>query len=109
VSDGEQLYVPAQGELTAAPPGAAGGGAPGGASGGAAGGAAGGAGAAAKVNLNTATAADLDTLPRIGPAMAQRILDYRTAEGRFSSIDDLRSVTGIGEKTFAALKDLITI
>jgi competence protein ComEA len=41
--------------------------------------------------------------------MAQRILDYRAAEGRFGSIDDLRNVTGIGEKTFAGLKDLITV
>ncbi|MCU1446239.1 helix-hairpin-helix domain-containing protein [Cryobacterium sp.] len=105
LSDGEQLYVPLQGEAAAGAPGAA----PG-AAGPAGGGAAGAAGAvAAKVNLNTATAADLDTLPRIGPAMAQRILDYRAAEGRFSSIDDLRNVTGIGEKTFAALKDLIAV
>ena len=41
--------------------------------------------------------------------MAQRILDYRDAEGRFASVDDLRNVTGIGDKTFAALKDLITV
>jgi competence protein ComEA len=68
-----------------------------------------GAGVTAKVNLNTATIADLDTLPRIGPAMAQRILDYRAAEGRFASVDDLRNVTGIGDKTFAALKDLIAV
>ncbi|MGY4856702.1 ComEA family DNA-binding protein [Cryobacterium sp. AP23] len=105
VTDGEQFYVPAQGEVVTAPPAG---------TAGAAGGpetAAGGAGAevTAKVNLNTATIADLDTLPRIGPAMAQRILDYRAAEGRFASIDDLRNVTGIGEKTFAALKDLIAV
>jgi len=102
VADGEQLYVPLQGEVVAGspavpagPPTGAGAGTP--------------AGAAVKVNLNTATAADLDTLPRIGPAMAQRILDYRAAEGRFASIEDLRNVTGIGEKTFAALKDLIVV
>ncbi len=106
VADGEQLYVPAHGEVVPGPPAGAqagGSGAPGGAVGVVSG------GAAAKVNLNTATAADLDTLPRIGPAMAQRILDYRAAEGRFASIDDLRNVTGIGDKTFAALKDLITV
>jgi len=100
VSDGEQLYVPAKGEvLPGAPPGTLAR-APNDAATG---------GVAAKVNLNTATVADLDALPRIGPTMAQRIVDYRTNEGRFSSIDDLRNVTGIGEKTFDALKDLITV
>ena len=104
VSDGEQLYVPAQGEVVAgAPPVAAGGATTDGGWGGT------GSGAAVKVNLNTATLADLDTLPRIGPTMAQRILDYRDAQGRFGSIDDLRNVTGIGDKTFAALQDLITV
>ncbi|MGO4782168.1 ComEA family DNA-binding protein [Cryobacterium sp. W22_MBD10_FK3] len=105
VSDGEQLYVPTAGEVVdGAPAGAQGSGAaPGSPSGPA------GSGAVPKVNLNSATAADLDTLPRIGPAMAQRILDYREAEGQFGSVDDLRNVTGIGDKTFAALKDLITV
>lgn len=106
VTDGEQLYVPVQGEV--AP------GAPAGAAGAATGspGAAGtppAAGTGATVNLNTATVADLDTLPRIGPVMAQRILDYRAAEGRFDSIEDLRNVTGIGDKTFAALQDLVSV
>ena len=55
------------------------------------------------------TIAALDTLPRIGETMAQRILDYREAQGRFNSIEDLRNVTGIGDKTFAALQDLITV
>ncbi|WP_255579842.1 helix-hairpin-helix domain-containing protein [Cryobacterium sp. PAMC25264] len=105
VSDGEQLYVPAQGEVVAgAPPVAAGGGGSSSGAGGTGSGA-----AAVKVNLNTATLAELDTLPRIGPTMAQRILDYRDAQGRFGTIDDLRNVTGIGEKTFAALQDLITV
>jgi competence protein ComEA len=101
VTDGEQLYVPAQGEVAPGPPAGAA----------AAPGAAGStnAGVAGTVNLNTATVAELDTLPRIGPAMAQRILDYRAAEGRFASIEDLQNVTGIGDKTFAALKDLISV
>ena len=64
---------------------------------------------APKVNLNTATVADLDSLPRIGPTMAQRITDYRTKNGRFTSIDALRDVAGIGDKTFEALKDFITV
>ncbi|TDW31525.1 helix-hairpin-helix domain-containing protein [Cryobacterium psychrophilum] len=96
--DGEQLYVPLVGE---SPPGQP--------SGAAAGGAAGlAAGPAAKVNLNTGSLSDLDTLPHVGPMMAQRIIDYRTANGRFTSVDDLRNVTGVGDKTFEALKDLVT-
>ncbi|WP_104081402.1 ComEA family DNA-binding protein [Cryobacterium sp. Y11] len=97
VSDGEQFYVPRQGEVPPQLPAAAGSGA-------------GGAAApAAKVNLNTATVADLESLPRIGPTMAQRIIDYRTANGRYTSVDGLRDVTGIGDKTFEGLKDLITV
>lgn len=62
-----------------------------------------------KVNINSADAAALDTLPRVGPAMAQRILDWRETNGRFSAIEDLMSVTGIGQKTFDGLKDLVTL
>ena len=61
-----------------------------------------------KINLNLADAATLDTLPRIGPAMAQRIIDWREANGRFSSVDDLLAVTGIGQKTLDGLRDLVT-
>ncbi|MGO4692298.1 helix-hairpin-helix domain-containing protein [Glaciibacter sp. 2TAF33] len=106
VADGEQLYVPALGEAQpGAPPGAAPG-VPGGGTGGAAGR---GAAEIAKVNLNSAAAAELELLPRIGPAMAQRIIDYREANGRFTSVQELRNVTGIGEKTFDGLKDLVTV
>lgn len=62
-----------------------------------------------RVNLNTADAAALDTLPRIGPAMAARILAWRESNGRFTSIDDLRNVAGIGDATFEGLRDLVTI
>jgi len=62
-----------------------------------------------KVNINTASLADLDKLPRIGPKVAQRILDYRKEHGPFKRIEDLMKVKGIGEKTFARLKDLVTV
>jgi competence protein ComEA len=63
----------------------------------------------AKININTATLAELDTLPRIGPAIAQRIIDYRTQNGLFQRIDDIMNVRGIGPATFEQLKDLITV
>lgn len=61
------------------------------------------------VDLNSATLADLDSLPRIGPAIAQRILDWRTANGRFTSIEDLLAVPGIGDKMLASLRDLVRV
>jgi competence ComEA-like helix-hairpin-helix protein len=59
------------------------------------------------VNVNTATAAELELLPQIGPALASRIIDYRTAHGLFKSASDLDKVRGIGPKTLAKLKGLI--
>jgi competence protein ComEA len=64
---------------------------------------------AGKVDLNTATPAQLDTLPGVGPALAQRIIEYRTAHGGFRSVDELRHVEGIGDAKFAQLKDLVTV
>lgn len=61
------------------------------------------------VDLNAATLADLDTLPGIGPVIAQRILDYREANGPFQSTDQLQEVSGIGPATFAKLADLVTV
>ncbi len=63
----------------------------------------------AKINLNTASAAELQSLPRIGPKVAQRIIDYRTQHGPFKKIEDLMKVRGIGEKVFNQIKDLITV
>ena len=62
-------------------------------------------GPAGRVNINTATAEELDTLPGIGPAMAQRIIEGRP----YSSIEDIQRVKGIGQATFEKLKDLITV
>ena len=61
-----------------------------------------------KVNLNTATTDELQTLPGIGPAMAQRILTWRTQHGHFDSINQLREVGGIGDTRFAKLENLVT-
>ena len=61
------------------------------------------------VDLNAATAGDLDALPGIGPVLAQRIVDWRTENGRFASVDQLREVTGIGESKYADLEDKVTV
>jgi competence protein ComEA len=62
-----------------------------------------------KININTATVAQLDSLPGIGPVYAQRIIDYRTANGPFTSIDQVQNVKGIGPKTLEKFRDQITI
>jgi len=62
-----------------------------------------------KVNINTADEAALDTLPGIGPSKAKRIIEYREQNGPFRTIEELKNVSGIGEKTFEQLKDLITV
>lgn len=61
------------------------------------------------VSLNTATLAQLQTLPGVGPVLAQHILDWRSQHGSFGSVDQLNDVTGIGEVKFAALKPLVTV
>jgi competence protein ComEA len=88
VVDGEQIYVPVVGEVPATAPGTTAGG---------------------KVNINTADETTLETLPRVGPAMAARIIAWREANGNFATVEDLMSVTGIGDKTFESLKDLVTV
>jgi competence protein ComEA len=62
-----------------------------------------------KINLNTAGQAELESLPGIGPALAQRILDYREQSGPFKTIEDIQKVKGIGPGIFAKIKDLITV
>lgn len=63
----------------------------------------------ALINLNTAGVAELDTLPGIGPAYAQRIIDYRNANGPFQTIDGVKNVKGIGDATFAKIQSEITV
>lgn len=101
VTDGQKIYVPTVGEQQAAS-----------ATGGAEGGAATVSGAGASsglVNINTASAAELQTLSGIGPSMAQSIIDERTQNGAFASVDDLMRVSGIGEKKLAKIKDCICV
>lgn len=62
-----------------------------------------------KVDLNRATVEQLDALPGVGPVTAQRILDWRTRHGRFSSVDQLREIDGIGERRLAQLRDQVTV
>ena len=101
VTDGQKIYVPTVGEQQVAL-------AAGGAEGGAA--AASGTGASSGlVNINTASAAELQTLSGIGPSMAQSIIDERTQNGAFASVDDLMRVSGIGEKKLAKIKDCICV
>lgn len=64
---------------------------------------------AEKIDLNSATAAALDTLDGIGPVLAQRIVDYREEYGGFYSVEELKEVNGIGEKLFEQIKDKVTV
>jgi len=92
LADGEQVVVPKRGAAGATiAPSASGAG----------------AGPAAPVQLSTATLEQLETLPGIGPVMAQKILDYRTKHGAFSSVDELDAVSGIGPKRLDQLRDLV--
>jgi competence protein ComEA len=69
----------------------------------------GGAAGAGPVNINTATEAQLDALPGIGPVLAQHIIEYRTRHGQFRSVDELRQVDGLGAAKFAQIKPLVTV
>lgn len=62
-----------------------------------------------KVNINTAKQTELETLPGIGPSTAQKIIDYRTKNGKFQSIEDIQNVKGIGDGKFEEIKDIICV
>lgn len=62
-----------------------------------------------KINLNSANQAELENLPGIGEVLAQRIIDYRTQRGPFRTIEDIKEVSGIGDKRFEAIRELITV
>ncbi|MGE7601151.1 helix-hairpin-helix domain-containing protein [Peribacillus sp. NPDC097675] len=105
VEDQMVIYVPKKGEEGAEIPG----GMPATLSNGSTGtdGAAGSSGG--QVNLNTATQADLETLSGIGPSKATAILEYRDSIGKFKQVEDLKNVSGIGDKTFEKLKESISV
>ncbi len=63
----------------------------------------------AVIDLNAATVEQLDTLPGVGPVLASRIVDWRTAHGRFTSVDELREVAGVGERKFADLSARVRV
>jgi competence protein ComEA len=90
VTDGQHIYVPHVGEENPPVP------SPSGAS-----------PSTGKININTADSAALEALPGIGPVIAQRIIDYRLANGRFTQIEEIMDVSGIGPATFEGIKDLI--
>lgn len=89
VQDGDQIHVPAQGSSTGSALATPSGG--------------------LRININTADATALETLPGIGPITAARIIDYRTANGPFATPEDLMNVQGIGDATFESLAPLIRV
>ncbi len=92
--DGEQVLVGVAAASAAAPGGGAAGAA---------------AGTGGQLDLNAATVEQLEALPGVGPVLAQRIADWRTEHGHFSTVDELREVSGIGAKKFADLKDRVRV
>ena len=99
--DGQKIHIPRQGEL----PGGDGAGSQGQGSTAAPAD----AGAGAKVNINTAGVDELDALPKVGPVLAQRIVDWRKEHGPFSAIEDLDAVDGVGPKMLETLLPLVTV
>jgi competence protein ComEA len=94
LNDGQQVYIPRVGEVPTPGPTSSGGGQP---------------AISGPININTATQAELEALPHIGPAIAAKIIAYREKYGPFARIDDIKRVAGIGPSTFDDIKDLITV
>ncbi len=92
LADQMQIYVPHKGETAPPPNGNSVPGTP-----------------TDKINLNTASAEELDKLPGIGPSIAKAIIDYRAQHGPFKTIEEVNDVKGIGDALFAKIKDLITV
>jgi competence protein ComEA len=116
LEDGQKILVPERGQPEAADGGAAspadsGSGDEGNAGTGSTGntGAQGGGSGGSKINLNTAGVEELGTLPRVGPVLAQRIVDWRKQHGRFQKVDELDAVEGIGPKLLEALRPLVRV
>ena len=93
LADGTQILVPREGEAGVVPPVAAGSGSV----------------AGALVNINNASASELEILPGIGEVIAQRIVDHRTANGPFASVDQLLDVSGIGDAILGSIRELVTV
>jgi len=93
VQDGAQVHVPAHGEVVAEAPAAAGAG----------------SGQGALLDVNTASAADLEALPGVGPVLAERIVTWRAEHGRFADVDDLLDVPGIGPAVLGQIRDLVRV
>ena len=91
LADGTQILVPREGQEGVAPP------------------VTGGAVAGGLINVNTATATELEELPGVGEVIAQAIVDYRTENGPFTSVDQLLDVSGIGDATLENIRDLVTV
>jgi competence protein ComEA len=99
MEDGQKLLVPRIGEQLPAGAGSPTEGAS----------SAGGSPGGGRINLNTASAEELGTLPRVGPVLAQRIVDWRTHHGRFTNVEELDAVDGVGPKMLEALLPLVTV
>jgi competence protein ComEA len=105
LGDGEQVAVGVPPAPDAAPPAAA----PASTAAGAAPSGSGPTSAGGKIDLNAATADQLDGLPGVGPVTAQRILEWRSRNGRFARVEQLREIEGIGERRFGQLRELVTV